>query len=258
MKAKNQIPVLAKAIRVLQALANGQSAATAGALAKALKISPATGYRIVQTFAQAGWIHIDDDGGCELGMGLLPLLQHLQDHDLLSAPMSAALQHLTDTTGLASKISAREADDAITVLRVNSDQPMAVAVRPGSRFHLTLGSSGAILMGDLADEEIRRIIEDAPAECWKFQKPADVWRRIREARGGGIVADQGQYRPDILGISVPLRDAHGHVRGAMTVTGLLHGHSQAQIQRWRDLLLRTAAQLNQRGRHDKLKTGTRE
>ena len=68
----------------------------------------------------------------------------------------------------------------------------------------------------------------APPECWRWQKPASVWKRVREVRRHGVVTDAGTYRSDIFGISVPLLDLEGHVQGALTLTGLSHGHSKAQ------------------------------
>jgi len=133
---------------------------------------------------------------------------------------------------------------------VASSQPMALAVQPGARFHLTLGASGAVLLSALADAEIEQILCDAPPECWQWQKPIAVWQRVREVRRRGVATDAGTYRPDVFGISVPLLDLEGHIQGALTLTGLLHGHSPTQLASWRRLVLEQAAILNQ-GRKQK-------
>jgi DNA-binding IclR family transcriptional regulator len=239
-----QIPVLNKAIRVLHAVADRSCEPATNALARALQIAPATAYRIIQTFAQARWITLRDDGRCELGLGLLPILQAVQQHELLRRPVAEALEELTATTGITSKVSARDGDEAVTLLRVNSSEPMALAVQAGARFHLAFGSSGAVFLSALEDLEVERILRDAPAVCWKHQKPADVWRRVREARRTDLAADLGGFRPDIFGLSAPLRDAKGRIEGVITLTGLLHGHSDAQLQAWRQLLLKKAAALS--------------
>jgi DNA-binding IclR family transcriptional regulator len=248
MKPAHQIPVLQKAIRVLNALADGQAEPTTTTLARALGIAPATCYRIVQTFAHAGWLHVGEDGRCELGAGLFPLLHRLQQSDLLSQRMADTLRELTDATGVTSKVSVRDGDDALTLLRVDSAEPMALTVRPGARFHLTLGASGTILLGALPDKEVGRIIRRAPRDCWLWQKPADVLRRVQEARRKGVVVDSGTYRPDIFGISAALCDTNGRTQAALTLTGLVHGHSKAQLDDFRELLEHTAAKLNQQAK----------
>lgn len=244
MPSTNQVPVLQKALRVIATIAEGTCEPTTRSLSEVLKIAPATCYRIIQTFAHAGWIRGQDDGRWELGTGLFPLLHRLQSHDLLNQRMKDALHELTAATGVTSKVSSLDGDEALTLLRVDSPKPMSLAVRTGARFHLTLGASGAVLMSALPDIEIQRIIDDAPAECWQWQKTEDVWHRVTEARETGVVADHGQYRPDIFGISTPIYDAKGAIEGALTLTGLIHGYSQEQLAEFQRLLLGKTAALN--------------
>ncbi len=245
MNPAHQIPVLQKAIAVLRAVADRECEPTKRELARTLKIAPATCYRILQTYAHAGWLQVDDNGRCELAAGLFPLLCRLQQSDLLCPRMVETLHKLTEATGATCKVSVRDDDDALTLLRVDSSAPMALAVRPGARFHLTLGASGSILLGALMDKEVGRIIRRAPKKCWQWQEPADVLQRVREARQKGVVVDSGTYRPDVFGVSAALYDASGQTRAALTLTGLVHGHTKAQLDAFRELLERTAAKLNQ-------------
>ena len=244
MKPTNQIPVLRKAVQVVEALATEHGEPTAAALARSLAIAPATAYRILQTLVHAGWVLQDAEGRCALGLGLLPLLQRLQRHELLGPTVEAALQFLATTTGVASKVSVREGETALTVLRADSPQPMALAIRAGARFHLALGSSGAVLLSGLPEAESKRILKAAPAAVWQWQKPAAVWQRIREVRQHGVTLDWGSYSPDIFGISAPLLDLKGQIQGALTLTGLRRGHTKQQIERWRKLVLQKARELN--------------
>ena len=246
MKTIHEIPVLRKAIQVLGALAAEQGDPTTTALARTLKIAPATCYRIIQTLEHAGWVQVLNNGRCELSVGLFPLLQRLQRHELLDQRVLAVLQELTAVTGVASKVSARDGDDALTVVRVDSREPMALAVRPGSRFHLTLGASGSVLLSALGDAEIERVIQRAPDNCWQWQKKADVWRRVKEARRRKVVMDEGTYRPDIFGIAAPLLAADGLIHGALTLTGLRHGVDKTRLETWCQLVAGKAAELNHR------------
>jgi DNA-binding IclR family transcriptional regulator len=245
MNRINEIPVLRKAIQVLSALAMGDGELTTSSLARSLKIAPATCYRIIQTLEHVGWVRVLKHGRCELSVGLFPLLQHLQRHELLDQQVLAALQELTATTGITSKVSIRERNDSVTVLRVASKEPMALAVHLGSRFHLTLGATGSVLLSGLEEAQIEQVIKAAPASCWQLQNPANVWDRIKEARQHTAVMDTGTFRPDIFGVSAPLLAADGKVQGALTLTGLRHGHNEFQLNEWRGLVVQKAAELNQ-------------
>ncbi len=245
MKAVNQIPVLQKAIEVLSAVGDCPRENTTTALARSLKIAPATCYRIIRTFERNGWIRVLDGGKCELGDGLIVVLHQLHKHDFTGARMTELLEEVTEATGITSKVSVRNHNEAVTILRVDSMDPMGLSVRPGSHFHLTLGSSGSMLMADLPDREIGHIIDGAPESCWQYQTPDDVRRRVMEARTAGTVYDSGKYRPDVFGISAPLYDAGGKLHAALTITGLKHGRSKKQIDEWRRLLAGKAAILNE-------------
>jgi DNA-binding IclR family transcriptional regulator len=110
---------------------------------------------------------------------------------------------------------------------------------------LTQGASGSVLLSGLEDVEIDQILREAPASCWKLQKAADVWDRVQKARLNKAVMDAGTFRPDIFGISAPLLAADGKVQGALTLTGLRHGHKKSQLNEWSGLVVRKAAELNQ-------------
>ncbi|MBC8126027.1 MAG: hypothetical protein H8M99_02615 [Gloeobacteraceae cyanobacterium ES-bin-144] len=244
MSSAYQIPVLRKAIRVLHAIADRSCEPTTNSLARALSIAPATSYRIIQTFATAKWLDLREDGRCEIGLGLLPIVQGLKQHELMRQEVASALAELTRVTGVTSKVSISDGDEAVTLMRANSAEPMSLAVQPGSRFHLAFGSSGAVILSERDDAEVEKVLDTAPESCWTYQSRADVRQRIAVSRKTGLAEDLGCFRPDVFGLSAPMRNREGKPIGTLTLTGLLHGRSEKQIQSWRKLLLKTAADLN--------------
>ena len=111
-----------------------------------------------------------------------------------------------------------------------------------ARFVLRIGAcDGVRARNDIARERTRLSVE--------LERDA-VWQRIRVVRRQGTSLDVGTYRPDIFGISAPLLDLQGNIQGALTLTGLRHGHTKQQIERWRKVVLEKAKELNQ-GRKQK-------
>lgn len=155
-----------------------------------------------------------------------------------------ALREITSITGMTSKVSVGDGFDALTLLRVNSSEQMALAVQTNARFHFAYGSSGAIFLSVMEDDAIANVLLNAPKECWNHQKPEDVWTRIHEAKKCGYVADLGSFRPDVFGISAPLFSADGNLQGTVTVTGLLHGRTQEQLNSWCKLLTKKCGELS--------------
>lgn len=216
---EHTIPVLKKAMLVMRSIAQKRDDSTAKALAQSLGISPSTVYRILQTLQAEDWVRPAPGGRHELSFGLLPLLQPLARHELLIETALPFLAKLAEDTGLAAKFSARDGDQAVALVRAESPRETSVAVRVGSAFHLTLGSSGAVLMSELSTAEYGRLIAQAPKECWKHQSPADVARRVAQCRRTGVSSDFGGYQPSVHAMSSPVRDRSGTIVGVITVIG---------------------------------------
>lgn len=215
---EHTIPVLRKAIAVLREVAAGGETNTK-ALARQTGVPHTTAYRILQTFLDADWVRLSSGGHHELSLGLLPLLQPLVRHELLVETARPVLDELARSTGLATKLSVRQGDHAIALLRAESPRETSISVRVGAAFHLALGSSGAVLLADLEPKERRALLDRAPDSCWKHQKLADVEARVAECRRLGYCSDFGGYQPAVHALSAPVRDRAGSVIGAFTLVG---------------------------------------
>lgn len=216
--ASHQIPILVKAIQVLEAVAQQPEDSTAAALARRLGIAGASCYRILQTFAAQGWTRPLARGGFALGAGLLPVARALAGQDPLAA-WYAPLEAFARTHGWTCKLSIRRGDQAVTVHRCEGSGGYAVAVRPGAAFPLVLGSSGAALLADADAAEVARLVAVAPAESWRHQRREDLHARLAAARSGAVVLDRGGYRPELATCSLPLRGADGRIEAAVTAIG---------------------------------------
>jgi DNA-binding IclR family transcriptional regulator len=217
-RSAHTVPVLCKAIRVLETVAQGSGNATTKHLAATLKISPTTCYRILQSFVAEGWLRPGVAGAFELSFGLVPLLRPLLRHELLIETVRDPLAQLARTTGLTAKLTVRQGDDAVTLYSAQSPKGTAITSRVGSSVSLAIGSSGATFLAALGDAEVTRILEAAPEDAWRFQKREEVPRRVREAHRTGCCFDAGSYQPHIHTLSAPV---HGHARELVGVITLL-------------------------------------
>ena len=213
------VPVLRKAIRVFEAVALREGEATAKSLAATLRISPTTCYRILQSFVAEGWLRPRAGGEFELSFGLVPLLRPLLRHELLIETIREPLLRLAHTTGLTAKLTVQQRDDAVTIHSEASPKPTAITSRVGSVVSLAIGSSGAVFLSALSDEEIARILDNAPTDVWKHQDRVDVLRRVREVRKQGYGFDAGSYQSHINTLSAPLYAPDQALVGAITLLG---------------------------------------
>jgi len=219
MSHPHTIPVLGKALRVVQALVEDGEAATCAELAGRLSISPSTCYRILQTFVAHDWLRPSASGSFIFSTGLLPLLEPLSDYRRLFDHLKGPLERLGEETGLTAKISVKQGDRALTVYRVESSRGFSPSSKIGASFPLGYGSSGACLLSGLPDDEVARVIEESPGEVWRLQTREDVWGRVREVRKKRVCYDAGQFQPAVHGASSPVDGPDGKVFAAVTVVG---------------------------------------
>lgn len=210
---------MGKANRVFEMVARTPGGVTAKSLAVSLEIAPATCYRILRTFVADGWLRVRPGGAYELSFGLVPLLRPLLRHEVLIETVREPMGQLARATGITAKLTIRQGDDTVTIFSAQSPRPHAIASRVGAVVSLAYGSSGAAYLGALPDEEVKRILEAAPVEAWKYQKRETVLQRIRDGRRFGVYSDSGSYQPNIHTLSAPLYGPNQQVVGAITLLG---------------------------------------
>lgn len=218
MATSQTIPALHKAISILEYLAAHNDAVPVKELSFALKIPPASCYRMVNTLLEHNWLCGDPSGGLRIAFGLAHVARAYSELELGLREFEAILHELSEDLQMSVKVSLREGHFAITALRAEPSLPNAITSPIGSRIHLSIGSAAAVLLAQLPDHEIKTILFAAPSEVWKNQKPDDAWQRIRDCREQGVCFELGQYHPSIFACSVPLL-LRGSARLALTAVG---------------------------------------
>lgn len=199
------VPVLEKAMRVLRLVARDPGEQlSVNALAKKLGISQATCYRIVRTLEESGWLMRRENGGYELGSALLGFVVSKSPHARLLEIAEPVIKRLAAAVGLTAKLTVRDGDEAVTVVRAEPNRPMVVTGTLGGRFHLCFGSSGAALAGQETAKALQRLCGRAPEEVWRHQTIDQFQRRVRSVARRGYAVDRGSFHPDVHSLSVPL------------------------------------------------------
>lgn len=235
------IPVLKQAIQVLHRIAAGHSGKTKD-LVQDLGLSPSTGYRIVQTFQDAKWLQPNTNGEVELSWGLLPIVRSLDSYELMVKQLRKHLDSLSKETGFSSKISVRQDDETLLLVRAVSPKPMAISANEGSRFSVLEGSSGAVLLADEEDEVIEQIMSSADKHFKKQAVRKIIWQRIQTVRKKGYCLDEGVYHQQIHVCSLPIQNAAGDILGALSVIGWPGDFSARSVKALLPVMKSTAAQ----------------
>ncbi len=164
----------------------------------------------MQTLIAEDSARVTPDDRDEVSSGLRSLLHPLPQHEKLIDIACPCLSRLAAETGLASKLSMRQSEQAIALARTESPQGTALSVRTGSTFSLSLGSSGAVLLSELPVAEKHRLLSLALQECWE----------LTFADGEKLLADCG--RSGVYALSSTVRSREGIIVEALTVIGFGH------------------------------------
>ena len=222
------IPVLQKAISVVDALGTKSGGLTAKQLSSQLEIPPATCYRILRTLGQANWLREGDRGEYHIAFGLVRVARAGSDIDRQLLLVQPLLEQLAEETGLAAKISLREGRHAVTAMRAEAKRMNLISTPVGARLHLLeAGSAGVILLANMPDEESRRILASPPPKHWDHCRREEVEREIHDAAQNGVARAFGTVHPSIWALSAPVSLAAKQT-AALTIVGWPEEFSSAR------------------------------
>lgn len=214
MPSHTHVPVLRRAIRLLESLAQ-REALSAKALSVELGIPPATCYRILCTFAEAHWVRRDALGGYHLSHALGLVGGLARRMGIVLPHLAEPLKRLAERTRLTTKVTIREGAEWLMIARHEVPKDITVSQRVGMRSPIYIGSVGAALLANEDDAQIERLLLKV-----KPSAANDTWRRIRFCRLRRYAVDLGETHSSIHALSVPLDLGFPDSPAALTVFGL--------------------------------------
>jgi len=221
MKKENIVPAVEKMMILLGYLGKKAGGATQPELMKAAGLTASTCYRILQTLLKHDWIRQRDGNAYDLSNGLMPIVLKLSGLTTRLQESQPILERLTAQTGLSSKLSIRQGEEQVTILRTESSRPISVSGKLGCRFPIIEGSVGAALLAGQAARDIGGLSSGCVDEIAEKKTPGLVLARIREIGRMGFCRQEAlQNRWKVATMSMPVRDSGGSVVAAVTVLGM--------------------------------------
>ena len=215
---QNTIPAVGKALTVMELLCKARNAMSQAQLSQASGASISTCYRILQTLLAHGWVGKTAEG-YQPAAGFYQLAQHETNAFPPLESFQPILEALSQATELGSKLSLRQGDEQVTVLRAESPQPFAVSGKVGSHFPVIEGTVGAALLCGASPEELRQLLKRAAPELEETHTPAVLPRRIEKLRQQGYVLRAQPNRWKVCAMSAAVRNRAGAAVAALTLLG---------------------------------------
>jgi DNA-binding IclR family transcriptional regulator len=194
----------------------------------------ATAHRLAAGLEVHRLLARDGDGRWRLGPVVSELAARVND-PLLSAS-AAVLPRLREITGESVQLYRREGSSRICIAAVEPPAGLRDTVPVGTRLPLTAGSGAKVLLA-YGDDTTRQAV--LPAAKFSDRVLADVRRR-------GWAQSVAEREPGVASVSAPVRDAHGAVIAAISVSGPIDRIGRRPGARWAVDLLAASDALTRR------------
>jgi DNA-binding IclR family transcriptional regulator len=176
----------------------------------------------------------DSEGRWHLGPAISELAA--QVNDPLLAASAAVLPRLREITGESVQLYRREGSSRICVAAMEPLAGLRDTVPVGARLPMTAGSGAKVLLAYSDDATRAAVLPDA-----KFSD-----RTLAEVRRRGWAQSAAEREPGVASVSAPVRDAHGSVIAAISVSGPIDRMGRRPGERWAADLLAAADALTRR------------
>ncbi len=219
MNNENTIPSLEKALQLMEFLGGTTEGATQQELVRQIGLTTSTCYRVLQTLKNRDWVKQNAGGRYDLAAGILRTSMKLYDQVPRVEHMQPLLEQLSHQTGLSCKLSVRQGDDQLTLLRAESPNPVSVSGKVGAKFPIIEGSVGAALLFLTESDSIEQLAKSCKDDIPEKNNPALVLKRIDEIRQTGVCLGDSESRWRVSAMSAPVVSADGCVIAALTLLG---------------------------------------
>jgi len=234
--------------RVLKAFSEVQPEFGVNELARYLKLSPATVYRILATLASEGYIERNPTtekyslGPEALFVGLAYL-----NHKHLGTECLPVMRNLSINTGETVNLGALRGKNVVYIQQVESPQPLRFAREVGTHVPLHSTALGKLLLAFLPEARQRELV--ASIELTRYTPVtitdrAALLEHLRLVREQGHAITNEEYISDLRAIALPVRDYTGEVIAGLSIMGPSSRLTIDRIEEYRPMVSEAAIQLS--------------
>jgi IclR family transcriptional regulator, KDG regulon repressor len=209
------VPAVDRAIKVLEILSSAQHGMSLAQLASQTKVPKSTMFRILHTLHEHSVIVEDRERKLfSLGMKLLGWGNAALSRIDLKTLAHQHLLKLAHETRESFYLALLDHDEVVLVDRADTQEIWKMVTRLGSRspFHCT--ATGLVIAAAMSDESVNELLQRHGLKKFTpktITSATKLKKRLKEVRELGYAVCDGEYKPDLCAIAVPLWDHSGKV-----------------------------------------------
>jgi DNA-binding IclR family transcriptional regulator len=212
-----------RALLLLEIIAKAEEPPTLGELMASLELPKATTHRFAALLERLGFVQRTMDGKrYAIGPRLSALAMDTMRHSFQLAPRRAILAGLVRAIGETCNITMLDGTELIYLDRVESDWPLQIRLKIGSRVPLHCTASGKLFLS-LAPVSLRQALFVAGPlhrhTPHTIVEPAKLEAELDKIRGTGIGIDNEEFIEGMTAVAVPVLDSKGIICATVAVHG---------------------------------------
>ncbi|MGE3923087.1 MAG: IclR family transcriptional regulator [Lautropia sp.] len=210
-----------RAIEILELVARAARPIAGNEIMQDVKLAKPTVYRICALLEGMGLIQRHPDNKkLTVGPRLCSLALDALFNSPTRGPIRSVLQALSDETRETCTFTILDGNEVVCVDRVESEEPLRLQLRSGSRIPLHCTASGKLFLSMLPANRAKRLLNSVPLRRMTSNTivdPAQLRSELRRIRKERISRDDQGFCNDLIAIAVPVMGASGQICGAVSV-----------------------------------------
>ncbi|OLN27875.1 IclR family transcriptional regulator [Desulfosporosinus metallidurans] len=246
--AGTQVRSVAKALMILNVLAEHQREMSLGDIAKEMQLAKSTAYGLLATLRDFGYIEQSPlDGKYRLGIRLFEvgnIVANSWDVRQVAAPF---IQTLVDELGETVHLVVLDKGEVLYIDKRESTKSLRIVSQVGTRLPAHCTGVGKVFLANLPINEVRRIIATKGLSRYTKNTITDFSRLEEElnlVRQQGYAMDNEEIMESLRCVAVPLRDHTGKVCAAISVSGPLSRFDGEQLESIVNLIVRIGQEIS--------------
>lgn len=224
---------LGKGLAIIEAFEHRQSTLTVTEASEATGISRAAARRCLRTLLQLGYAEFDGKY-----YRLSPRVLRLGHAYVSSNPLPRFVQPIieaaSERTQHSMSVAVLDRHDVVVIARALVSRSLSGGLGIGSRLPAYCSANGRVLLSELTDADLQRMIKQAPPRrltAYTKINPSDILKEIKDVRTRGYALNDQEVELELRTIAVPVRNRAGHVVASLSMSAPPKGSSMKMLMR---------------------------
>jgi DNA-binding IclR family transcriptional regulator len=194
---------ITRALAVLTAFTAERPAMTATQIAAVIDVSVPTAHRIAKALVAAGYLARNAGSKAYVPGPEILRLARLMTEVNADHQHTVLLAGIRDEVGETASLHIRVGDRRVCIAEQPARHGVRVTSGVGETYPLTAGAAGKVILAQLPDAEVRRLVDLPASDAWGLPR-TELLEQVELVRQQGWATSAGETVPGALAVAVPI------------------------------------------------------